>query len=752
MKTADHIKIPDNIQIRLGDDGATDAYIEFNGTNLRFFDSAVSGGVKTLSQLVAASNPGIDDVYNNGARTVTVDAGDIVLNLTDATNDYKLKIDNTSTGTINDALIINSSGAGSVLTDAIDVSDAAIVNAINVGANTIVGTTAIIDFTNFDVAANGDTTIGGTLSITGAFSSNALAAATAGTTLTLDGKTTGGVNIGSTSTGGVTLGANTTLASGKTLTITGTEDSNIVTVTAGDVVVTLGSITITDNDNAAGIVFTNNTITTASMMTLDSTSLTTGKGLAITANAITSGAMVYLETSAAGFTGKYVQLYNGTADDFSVKTNGLTTLKGSAAGTDVLVLDAGDLQITSGNIDVDAGKLEVDTATDQTSYFKRNQGVTTGPVVEIEATHTGDDQPCLLVDQNATGAIDALQITIDGAGNGALVTAAAAGTTGYNFTAAASATGRAYYSNLGAWLGTAGQGAIELVSNSATTIPAGQMMRLNQQGTGTHASAIEGSVFFAKDAATAPGAGTSYLMTLEATNIEALHVDVGRSVFDEGIDIPAVGTLKLGTTFTATAGAATNLNITGNMSIGDGGTTNYLRFDANTGAITAFGSARPTRSDFVGAGAFVAHTGSAALTQVGTGLAFGWALDAAADESVTAFWQVPRDWDAATNVTAKIHWVANATTGDAVFDLTTLGIISGETVNAAGNADSTTQTTAGTAWFLNITSALTIAFGELAAGDMLAVKINRDADNAADTLSVDAFILGVEFSYTKAYL
>ncbi|MCH8748863.1 hypothetical protein IH781_03905, partial [Patescibacteria group bacterium] len=51
-----------------------------------------------------------------------------------------------------DAITVTPSAA---ITDGLDVANSIIVNAINVGPNTILGTTAVIDFTNFDVDANG---------------------------------------------------------------------------------------------------------------------------------------------------------------------------------------------------------------------------------------------------------------------------------------------------------------------------------------------------------------------------------------------------------------------------------------------------------------------------------------------------------------------------------------------------------------------------------------------------------------------
>lgn len=69
---------------------------------------------------------------------------------------------------LNSALRITDSAASAGTLNAIDASDGAILNAINVGPNNIVGTTGNIDLSNFDVVgASGNVTIGGTLGVTG---------------------------------------------------------------------------------------------------------------------------------------------------------------------------------------------------------------------------------------------------------------------------------------------------------------------------------------------------------------------------------------------------------------------------------------------------------------------------------------------------------------------------------------------------------------------------------------------------------
>src|SRR4029078_601845 len=106
------------------------------------------------------------------------DAGDTftglrITNANTAANqitDALITLDNaeTSASTVTDGILITSSGVNDGIIDAIDVSAANITNAINVGANTILGTTADLDFSNFDVTGvSGDITSAGDLALNG---------------------------------------------------------------------------------------------------------------------------------------------------------------------------------------------------------------------------------------------------------------------------------------------------------------------------------------------------------------------------------------------------------------------------------------------------------------------------------------------------------------------------------------------------------------------------------------------------------
>jgi hypothetical protein len=129
------------------------------------------------------------------------------------------------------------SAAAGGITDGLDVSDGDLVNAINVGDNIILGTTATIDFTNFDVSSAGAVTAVGVNSGTG------LIQGTGGLTISgatlLTGATTGDAftlsNSSSTGNIAVLKDNNTTVltvADGGAVTLTNSVDStNALTVT-----------------------------------------------------------------------------------------------------------------------------------------------------------------------------------------------------------------------------------------------------------------------------------------------------------------------------------------------------------------------------------------------------------------------------------------------------------------------------------------------------------------------------------------
>ncbi len=138
-----------------------------------------------------------------------------------------LLIDNLDTAqAMTDGILLRA--AAGAMTDAIDASDAEILNALNVGANTITGGAAVIDFTGFDVAATTGATV-----IAGSAEGTAALTLTAGDAVLTDGDmSVAGGNIIKSAQVGVTAFATGGQASAVQITADLVEVA--VTATAGD--------------------------------------------------------------------------------------------------------------------------------------------------------------------------------------------------------------------------------------------------------------------------------------------------------------------------------------------------------------------------------------------------------------------------------------------------------------------------------------------------------------------------------------
>lgn len=420
---------------------------------------------------------------------------------------------------------------GAVVT-ALDITDTDYTNAMSVGTNNILGSTGAITYDNWSINADGDftgvdATFTGSVNV-GTWKQDAVVAATAATTITIDGTGVGGVTLGGTSTGTITLGGGATLVN---------LPSTVDLVLAG------GDLTATDTANADMVTFTNNTMTTADLLVLSAAGTrtsdnvieitdgaTSGTTIGITANAMTSGdgvsytnsgavltgsAFAAYITDGAGFTGYYFRGYDGAADDFSVKQYGATTIAGNAS-TNVLTVTAGDVQI-------DDGLIEIDTDEDDMSYIKRNQGATSKPVFKVWEAAAAADSPALQIVQDATAAAS-YGMEIDSAG-GTSIHLAANGAAGDQVLVDVTDawTGQAYKVDAGPWVGTLGEGAaLDFRSDSAATSEAGSAIYVKMQGTGVDAAAIDGKGLYIEDEA-ALTAG-SYLVKLDTLANTALHI------------------------------------------------------------------------------------------------------------------------------------------------------------------------------------------------------------------------------------
>jgi len=410
----------------------------------------------------------------------------------------------------------------------------------------------------FTVGADGATTIAG------------VAAGTAALTLTAGDitVTSGAINIAADSQN-LTLGASGATDSyiqfdgsdlifydstlGGTRTLSQLAGGGLVSPTiSGNMVITDGTLTWTDaSDEQAGTFTFNGTSVTDIGVTSATTS---GTCLSITADSITTGSIFYAESSTSGMTtGNFYEAYNGSATVFEVGLYGAVTIAGNAA-TDVLTVTAGDIQLTAGDIDIDLGRITVDNTADEGNTIKRNNATGTAPVLEVEQTHaTGGVS--FLVDQNATGDVNALEVTNAGTGFSVTSTGGAAGSEGFEFICGTSGTGIGLLLDgttaTNGWVGAASTGYLQITSDGTLAQTTASLVRLAFSG--TSASGGAGTCLRIEDTSTS-GGGTEYAAYISSTNSEALHVDAGTVQFDEAVTLGVNDTGADLQCFGATAG------------------------------------------------------------------------------------------------------------------------------------------------------------------------------------------------------
>jgi len=154
-----------------------------------------------------------------------------------------------------------------------------------------------------------------------------------------------------------------------------------------------------------------------------------------------------------------------------------------------------------------------------------------------------------------------------------------------------------------------------------------------------------------------------------------------------------------------------------------------------------------------GSGQFLS-TAFPALVRGGTNFpVLGLAFDAASDEA--AFWAVRAVSYGAGNVTVHVDWYADtATTGDVVWEVQ-LAAVTPDTdtqdveTKALATLNTVTDTHLGTVGQRLHRAIVTVSnLDSLAANDDVWVRIARDANNAADTMTGDAVLALVTVSYS----
>lgn len=127
------------------------------------------------------------------------------------------------------------------------------------------------------------------------------------------------------------------------------------------------------------------------------------------------------------------------------------------------------------------------------------------------------------------------------------------------------------------------------------------------------------------------------------------------------------------------------------------------------------------------------------------------AFDAATDEHLWWTFICPANY--LSGGTVRLSWACNATTGNCVWGARVNAITAADadTYLEHNAAAATTATTGanGTEALRVIETTISPSMDSLAASDLVRLLVYRDADNASDTLSVDAELLSVSLDYTS---
>jgi hypothetical protein len=363
----------------------------------------------------------LQDVYNNDA-----DGGDAIIALTTADDSlifrnpaasgtdstFLLKLDQlanaaidglqiaqagtgaglnmnfTNAGTTADGIIITSTNA---LTDAIDLSDADIVNAINVGSNVILGTAGVIDFTNFDVATTGhvtvqpgygiDTNAAGELKLGDTTATTVSIGGTAATTLSLGagGSLIRTIDIG-TGTGADTINVGTNAGSANTIAIGTGAVANAITI--GTTTASSALALNDDNWNITGGGLANfvsvgaATPGTGAFTTLSATPTSNVTALTLTGTNVSSANLAYFNSN------------NTSGTIFNTAYGAGTTLAGALIGSNLDL--STNLTATGYGITGQSITLPAVTNTGAGTYAYKGLAISSGGAL-IQNTGAGTD-------------------------------------------------------------------------------------------------------------------------------------------------------------------------------------------------------------------------------------------------------------------------------------------------------------------------------------------------------------------------
>lgn len=415
-------------------------------SQLSFTNSQATNANSDITGLLVnfTNNP---SVAGNTERAVAI-TNVSTSNTTDNALSTLLFLDNADTSTtgstvVTDAVSITVSGSISDgIIDAIDASDANITNALNFGANTIIGTTGNIDLTNFDVTgSSGSITTAGDLAVNG----DDITAD--GATLTINAGGTVEIQDNLTITTGTTISAASVTAFNCTDCIDFDDLSDSATLDASTAIgFGAGALSLTFTNNGTGnevhnlsstgdfVIQDNGTpfltfadddtvtyttdLASTTAVGFTGNSIDTGTLMALTANALTSGSGQTISSSSTAMTGS---LQSITLSGSNVANTGtLLALSSSGAAS---IARALNVAVSSTGAPTN-GFVRFNFTGDHTGNgFQINDVTTTGNVATIaDNAITGGD--LLSISSSSAGAFGtdgAVDFTFSGAHTGTAV-------------------------------------------------------------------------------------------------------------------------------------------------------------------------------------------------------------------------------------------------------------------------------------------------------------------------------------------
>ena len=349
----------------------------------------------------------------------------------------------------------------------------------------------------------------------------------------------------------LTIGENGRIA------IVGTGGSNMLAITAGDVALSDGSITLVDADNAASLSVTNNTATTASVFVFAGsgvfTGSTTSSFMTITPSGLTTGTAVYIPLAALT-TGIGLQMIGN-----ALTTGQIATITSSATA----ITTTGRLfsVVHSGVTGTSATLTEFSTAaTDETVLMKltASAALALGTVLDISA------------DAMTTGT------ALDIGGMAAL-------TTGKGIVVAASGTTR-----------TDGM-LLSLTCASTAATSTGRMLLVNHTGaTGVSTILAEFKTAATDETILAQFLASGALAGGKVINISAAAITTGTIIDIAGVDAITTGKVLNISSNSASDGTRSLVYIVNDNALATGTTALELKQDSSGAALKITGTAAIT--------------------------------------------------------------------------------------------------------------------------------------------------------------